>query len=242
MCIRDRITGWKSDSPIHRTVFVNIPGAIQVAFYTVIPVLLIWVGIMFSFRMKNWERGAPSQRRTTTKNAKRRLKDFRAGVYMQTLLRDAGAGLMHSMIYFGFLILMAVTTTLEIDHQLPESLKFLDGGVYKGYALVGDAAGLMFFAGLMWALSRRLGPRSMQPYRIRIKNKPEHFVILGTLLAISISGFGAEAFRIALEQSVAEPGALDYEKWSFIGYPLAQLVDGMGNLSGWHQALSLIHI
>ena len=54
-----QITGWKSDSPIHRTVFVNIPGAIQVAFYTVIPVLLIWVGIMFSFRMKNWERGAP---------------------------------------------------------------------------------------------------------------------------------------------------------------------------------------
>ena len=39
---------------------------------------------------------------------------------MQTLLRDAGAGLMHSMIYFGFLVLLGVTTVLEIDHQLPE--------------------------------------------------------------------------------------------------------------------------
>ena len=94
----------------------------------------------------------------------------------------------------------------------------------------------MFFAGLMWALSRRLGPRSMQPYRIRIKNKPEHFVILGTLLAISISGFGAEAFRIALD------GSPSYEKWSFIGYPLAQLVDGMDSLSGWHQAWWIAHV
>ncbi|MEZ5294978.1 MAG: hypothetical protein R2697_01490 [Ilumatobacteraceae bacterium] len=31
---------------------------------------------------------------------------------------------MHSMIYFGFLVLLGVTTTLEIDHQLPEDLKF----------------------------------------------------------------------------------------------------------------------
>jgi hypothetical protein len=46
--------------------------------------------------MKNWERGGPRQRRTTAKNAKRRAGDFRAGVYMQTLLRDPAAGIMHS--------------------------------------------------------------------------------------------------------------------------------------------------
>ncbi|MFT5978621.1 MAG: nitrate reductase gamma subunit, partial [Ilumatobacter sp.] len=171
-----QITGWKSDSPIHRTVFVNIPGPIQVAFYTVIPVLLIWVGVMFSFRMKNWERGAPSQRRTTTKNAKQRLKDFRAGVYMQTLLRDAGAGLMHSMIYFGFLVLLGVTTVLEVDHQMPEQLKFLHGTTYKAYAFIGDAAGLVFLGGIVWAIVRRYVQR---PYRIRIKSKPEHAIILG---------------------------------------------------------------
>ena len=75
---------------------------------------------MFSQRVKNWERGAPDRRATTTKNAKRRLADYRAGVYMQTLLRDPAAGLMHSLIYFSFLILLAVTTVLEINHQLPE--------------------------------------------------------------------------------------------------------------------------
>jgi hypothetical protein len=77
--------------------------------------------------VRNWERGAPDNRRTTPKNAKRRLADFRAGVYMQTLLRDPAAGIMHSLIYFGFLVLLGVTTMLEIDHQLPEDLKFLHG-------------------------------------------------------------------------------------------------------------------
>jgi len=80
--------------------------------------LLIWGAFKFADRVRNWERGAPDRRRTTKKNVKNRLRDFRAGAYMQTLLRDAGAGLMHSMIYFGFMALLGVTTVLEIDHQL----------------------------------------------------------------------------------------------------------------------------
>ena len=230
-----QITGWEEDSPVHREVFVNIPGPIQVAFYTVIPVLLVWIAVMFSNRMKNWKRGAPAMRRTTAKNAGRRLKDFRAGVYMQTLLRDAGAGLMHSMIYFGFLGLLAVTTVLEIDHQLPPALKFLHGDVYRGYAAFGDLMGLVFLGGIVWALVRRYVQR---PYRIRIKSKPEHAVILGTFFAIGVSGYGAEMFRIALED---RPG---YEQWSFIGYPLSSLVDGwsVNSLEVWHRWWWIGHV
>jgi nitrate reductase gamma subunit len=98
---------------------------------------------------------------------------------------------MHSLIYFSFLILLGVTTTLEIDHQLPESAKFLHGGVYKGFAAVGDIAGLMLVVGVVWAMVRRYGPRRMRPYRIRIKSKPEHAIILGTFLAIALTGFAA---------------------------------------------------
>ncbi len=214
-----QITKWKSDSEIHRTVFVNIPGPLQIAFYTIIPVLLAWVGFMFANRMKNWERGAPAQRKTTVKSAPQRLKDFRAGVYMQTLLRDAGAGLMHSMIYFGFLGLLAVTTVLEIDHQMPEALKFLHGDVYRGYAAFGDLMGLIFMGGIVWAIGRRYIQR---PYRIRIKSKPEHAVILGTFFVLGLSGFGAEMFRIAVEGQTRN---VDYERWSFVGYPLSTLVD-----------------
>ena len=234
-----QITGWKSDSPVHREVFGGIPGALQIAFYTVIPMMLIWGSLRFADRIRNWERGAPDNRRTTRKNVKRRLADFRAGVYMRTLLRDSAAGLMHSMIYFGFLVLLGVTTVLEIDHQMPEALKFLHGDVYRGYALVGDVAGLVFTGGVVWAILRRYVQR---PYRIRIKSKPEHAWILGVLLAIGVSGFGAEMFRIAAEQAAGKN--IDYEKWSIVGWPLAQTVNGasLGTLQTWHQGWWIFHV
>ncbi|MGH8938276.1 MAG: (Fe-S)-binding protein, partial [Actinomycetes bacterium] len=118
-------------------------------------------------------------------------------------------------------------------HQLPESAKFLHGDVDRGYSLVGDVAGALFLVGVIWAIVRRYVQR---PYRIRIKSKPEHAVILGTFLAIGVTGFGAEAFRIALE------GRPDYEKWSVVGYPLSGLVDGCDSLAGWHQGWWVAHV
>jgi len=159
-------------------------------------------------------------------------------VYMRTLLRDSAAGLMHSMIYFGFLVLLGVTTVLEIDHQMPESLKFLHGDVYRGYALVGDVAGVVFTAGVVWAILRRY---VQKPYRIRIKSKPEHAWILGVMLAIGVSGFGTEMFRIAAEQAAGKN--VDYEKWSVVGWPLAQTVNGLSldSLQLWHQGWWVFH-
>ncbi|MFP3902090.1 MAG: heterodisulfide reductase-related iron-sulfur binding cluster [Acidimicrobiia bacterium] len=224
---------WHDDSPITREVFGNIPSAWKAVFYTVIPLAIVYGGVLFAARVRNWERGAPDARGTTRQNVGRRLRDFRAGVYMQTLLRDPAAGVMHSLIYFNFLVLLAVTTVLEVNHQLPEGAKFLHGGVYQGYSLVGDVAGALFVVGVGWAIVRRYVQR---PYRIRIKSKPEHAVILGVLLAIGLTGFGAEAYRIALD------GTPDFERWSVIGYPLATLVEGSGSLAGWHQGWWVAHV
>jgi Fe-S oxidoreductase/nitrate reductase gamma subunit len=224
-----------SEREVSREVFGGIPGPLKLAFYTIVPVMLVWGAITFAARVKNWERGAPDRRRTTAKSLPRRLADFRAGVYMRTLLRDAGAGLMHSMIYFGFLALLGVTTLLEIDHQLPDDLKFLQGNTYKAYAAFGDAAGLVFLGGIVWAVVRRYVQR---PYRIRIKTKPEHAIILGTFFVVGVSGYGAEAFRIAAD------GMPDYEKFSFVGYPLATLVDGFSasRIDLWHQIWWIVHV
>ena len=227
---------WHDDSEIQREVFENIPSAFRLAFYTIIPLLILWASVQLSYRVKNWERGAPDRRATTSKNFKKRMADFRSGVYMQTLMRDPAAGIMHSLIYFNFLILLAVTTVLEINHQVPEDLKFLNGDVYKVYALIGDLAGLGFLAGVVLAIARRYGPRSMRPYRIAVKSKPEHMIINGTLLAIGVTGFGAEAFRIALQD---QP---EFEKWSVIGYPLSIAAEGLGNTAGWHQFWWIAHV
>ena len=230
------------DSPIKREVFENIPGSIKFTFYVVIPIVLIYGSVLFANRVKNWGRGTPDNRATNKTNAKTRFSNFRSGVYMKTLLRDPAAGVMHSLMYFPFLILLAVTTVLEINHQLPESIKFLHGDVYRAYTAVGDIAGALFLVGVIWALIRRYGPKRFRPYRIRIKSKPEHAVVLLIFLSIGITGFGAEAFRIAL----IETGARNAETWSVIGYPLAKIIDNSDSLTnnahGWHQFWWISHV
>src|SRR3954463_12195346 len=77
------VLGWFDDSPVQREVFVNIPGAWKLGFYTLLPVAILYGSVMFANRVKNWERGAPDARETNAKTAPKRFADFRAGVYMQ---------------------------------------------------------------------------------------------------------------------------------------------------------------
>ena len=37
-----QITDWHNENDVHRVVFVDIPGPMQIMFYTVIPVMIIW--------------------------------------------------------------------------------------------------------------------------------------------------------------------------------------------------------
>ncbi|MEZ5321143.1 MAG: heterodisulfide reductase-related iron-sulfur binding cluster [Microthrixaceae bacterium] len=221
------------EQTVTREYFVNIPHAISMAFYFVTIAAIVYGAIVFSNRMRNWQRGAPESRKTTVKNVAERAKRVRAGLYMQTLLRDPAAGIMHSLIYFSFLILLAVTTIGEINLQVSVGMKFLHGGTYQGFSFVGDAAGLAFVIGVVWAIVRRYVQR---PYRIRIKTKPEHAVILGVLLAIGVTGFTTEAFRIA---TVGMP---DFEKWSFVGYPLATLFENAAWAHDAHRISWIVHI
>jgi len=232
--ILPRITEWHEDSPISREVFVNVPDPIYWLFYAVAPFALFAVAWLVAQRVKNYERGRPDDRRTTKKNVHRRLRDFRAGVWMRTLLRDPAAGVMHSFIYFGFLVLFAATVILEIDHQLPEGLKFLHGRVYQAYSATADIFGVIFVIGILWAIVRRYVQR---PYRIRIKTKPEDAIVLGTFLVIGVTGFLTEGLRIALA------GTPSFERWSLVGYPLAQLFDGASTatLSDLHRVAWLVH-
>ena len=238
--IAPELTGWEDKSRIARAVFVNIPKPLEVAFYLAVATGLFLVAWLTSLRVRNYERGKPDDRRTTKSNAHRRMRDFRNGVWMRTLLRDPAAGVMHSFIYFGFLVLFVATVLLEIDHQLPDSLKFLHGQVYEGYAFMADLFGLVFLVGILWALARRYVGR---PYRIRIKTKPEHLVILVTFLVIAATGFTTEAFRIARLRDVAGAHA-NFERWSFVGWALSSTVKSwsIGTLGDAHRWSWGVHV
>ncbi len=197
---------------VGRLVFGNVPGWLQVVFYFTTAGFIALAAVFFTQRSQIWMVGAPEDR---TGLWRERVAQLSRGLRMRTLMRDRQAGLMHSMVYFGFLILFAGTVTLEIDHILPNQFKFLQGGFYLVYSAILDMAALVYLGGLAWALFRRYVQR---PWRLRSKTKPEDAVILGLLTLIGVTGLTTEAARISLA------GRPDFEVWSFVGYPLSMLV------------------
>ena len=199
------------DFTVGREVFGNIPTPVVVVFYAA-AAAFVWLTMhLFAVRAAAWSVGSSENR---TGLWRERVAQLRAGLTMQTLMRDPRAGIMHSLIYYGFVILFLGTVTLEIDHILPAGLKFLHGTVYLAYSAILDAAALAFLGGLGLAIVGRYVER---PWRLRSKTKPQDALILGLLVMVGVTGLLVEAARIALD------GRPDHEVWSFVGYPLSAL-------------------
>ncbi len=214
---------------VGRLIFGNIPDALVTLFYVSAAAFLGLAAYLFALRAKNWSRGMDENR---TGMWWRRLRELERGLNMRSVLEGGAAGVMHVMIYWGFIGLFLGTVTLEIDHLFPNSLKFLDGRFYQGYSSVLDGFAVVFLIGLLWAAVRRYIAR---PWRARSKTRPEDGVILALLALIGLTGLAVEAARIAVD------GRPDFEVWSFIGYPLAAVVPEASAV-GIHQSLWVAHI
>ena len=213
---------------IGREVFGNVPDAVVLVFYVGLSAFLWLTFHLFAQRAASWQQGAGERR---TGHWRERLARLYDGLSMKTLMRDPRAGVMHSMIYFSFIVLFLGTVTLEIDHLLPSNLKFLQGGFYLGYSAILDLAGLIFLGGLALAF---FGRYILRPWRIRSKTKPQDALILAVLALIGITGLLVEAARISLS------GRPDFETWSFVGYPLSYLFDPV-DAGDWHRFLWVSH-
>jgi Fe-S oxidoreductase/nitrate reductase gamma subunit len=219
----------KPDIEVGREVFGNIPAALEVVFYVTVAGF-IWLAFhLFARRAQGWSLGGEDRR---TWHWTQRLKDLDAGVRMKTLMRDPRSGVMHALMYYGFLVLFLGTVTLEIDHQLPDNLKFLEGIVYQGYSAILDLATLAYLGGLaLFAINRYV----VRPQRLRTKTKPEDAVILSLLIVLGLTGLLTEAARISL---VGRP---DFEVWSFVGHPLSGLI-AQSSAGDLHRVFWVIHV
>ena len=172
------LTKWDDEDAVSREVFGGIPGPLKLAFYTLIPVLIVYGAFVFAQRVKNWERGGPDTRdpaaeerqaapRTTSAPACQHedaaARPGRRDHALDDLLRLPRAPRRHD--------------GAGDRPPAPRSRRSsCSGQTYQAYSFVGDLAGLVFLGGIAWALFRRYVQR---PYRIRIKTKPEHWLILG---------------------------------------------------------------
>lgn len=158
----------------------------------------------------------------------------------RTILRhDASAGVMHLLIMWGFVVLFIGTVIVTIEYDLFQKILgmkhgFWVGSFFLGYELILDTLGVLFLAGLIWALVRRYGLKPPQ-----LTWKPLDLVLPVWLLLIGVTGFLVEGLRLA-----ATASELTYNpRWSWAGFFVSQWVQGASveTLRGWHLALWWVH-
>ena len=205
-----------------REVFWNI--CCHWLFYTLAAVSVI-VFIVGCYRhVYVWLQGWPSQK---TLNASLVAKAvLRQAFGNSKIVRgDAVGGIMHLFIMWGFFTLFLGTVLLAFDDYI---YHFLSGPIYTYYALVLDIFGSLFILGLLIAFVRRYVIKAG-----KMNNLLEDPIMLMLLLAIGITGFLIEGFRLA-----AEP--VSWMHWSPVGSYLAGLLDGSPHSS--HAVVWWIHI
>ena len=217
-----------------RDTFWNVPGWAQVALYVggLVAIAIFTYGLWQ--RVTLWRRGLPEDRFDRIPERIGRVLTHALG--QVRTLSQAYPGVMHAIMFWGFLALFmgTVLATLDWDLTLPLfGYKLLKGPFYLFYETVLDVFGLFFVIGLGMAAWRRFVQR---PARI---DATAPFAWLLTLLfVINVSGFVMEACRLA----VVEPW---WAPWSPVGWALGRgfVAVGLtpGPLRGLHLATWLFH-
>ncbi len=179
-------------------------------------------------RVALWREGTPERR--TDRIPERIVLVLTQALGQARILSQAYPGVMHAIVFWGFLALFIGTVLATIDYDITVPLlhvKLLKGTFYLLYELVLDMFGLFFVVGLGMACWRRFVTRPA-----RVDPTPRFAYALLILFVINATGFVMEACRLA----VVKPA---WAAWSPVGYALGQAMRGVGMGEG---ALRAIHL
>jgi Fe-S oxidoreductase len=225
-----------------RDTFWNVPSWAQIALYIGGALAIAYLVYGLYQRVMLWRQGL-SEDRLDRISERLGLVATHALGQVRTL-SQAYPGVMHAIMFWGFLALFMGTVLATIDWDIALPLfgyKLLKGDFYLFYETVLDLFGLFFVVGLGMALWRRFVTRPL-----RIEPSARFAWVLGLLLVINVTGFVMEACRLA----VVEPW---WAPWSPVGYALGRAFVAIGlgpgalraiHLATWifHAAIALVFI
>jgi Fe-S oxidoreductase/nitrate reductase gamma subunit len=170
-----------------RSEFLFMGLAHKVAFYALMAAAVAVLAWQVRDRIRLWMTGRPIGWKSDW------LANFGRYVLGQRKVRtsrEKSGAPMHLLIFYGFLTLFIGTTLLAINTYSP--WKFHKGTYYLVYEFTLDIMGMALLVGLLWALARRglAKPKSLV-------SSVSDFWTLILLLALTITGFFLEAFRMA---------------------------------------------
>ncbi|MBI4634332.1 MAG: 4Fe-4S dicluster domain-containing protein [Deltaproteobacteria bacterium] len=154
--------------------------------------------------------------------------------------RELYPGVMHGLIFFGFLVLFIGSAVDAVEFHITEpfGFAFLRGRFYLVFSFLMDLFGLFIFIGIMLALYRRylLKPDRLG-YREERDNTPDDAFALILIALIVATGFVVEALRISVTHS-------PWEYWSFGGWVLAEVFAGadVRTAEMFHRILWWLHV
>ena len=217
-----------------RDTFWNVPGWAQIALYIggVVAIAIFAYGMWQ--RVNLWRQGLPEDRLDRIPERIGRVLTHALG--QVRTLSQAYPGVMHAIMFWGFLALFmgTVLATLDWDITLPLfGYKLLKGPFYLFYETVLDMFGLFFVIGLGMAVWRRFVQRPA-----RVDATARFAYVLTLLFVINVSGFVMEACRLA----VVEPW---WAPWSPVGWALGRGFVAVGlspdALRGLHLGTWIFH-
>jgi Fe-S oxidoreductase/nitrate reductase gamma subunit len=211
-----------------RDTFWNIPGWAQIALYVggTVAIAILVYGMWQSVKL--WRAGTAENRLDHIPERVRLVAKHALG--QVRTLSQAYPGVMHAIMFWGFLALFMGTVLATIDWDITLPLfgyKLLKGPFYLFYETVLDLFGLFFVIGLGMAVWRRF---VLRPPRV---DPTARFArVLALLFVINLTGFIMEACRLAVTQPAWAP-------WSPVGWALGQAMLGAGMSEG---ALRATHL
>ncbi len=193
-----------------------------------IPVFIAAFSFLFYNLKKKYDFMMLGQKENRFDNMPARYDNVLRLVFGQTkLLRETSAGIIHFLIFWGFVIFLFAVVESILQGFFPSfSFEFL-GPVFTYISLAQDTLALFLFIAILAALYRRF-IKKVARLQGDEKEKRDALIILGLILVVVITMFGQGAALIGKE------GAAHLAKYEFRPFSqfLAGLLFGEGGSSG----------
>ena len=214
---------------VSRPLYWNIGDIGLVNYILALIAVIILVYALYD-RITLWRKGKEAKRSDRVGERIKGLIQYVFGHWR--VLKEMYPGIMHLLIFWGFVLLFIGTALEAFDHY--SGIHFLKGTAYLTFSFVLELAGIAVLAGVLMAGWRRYITRPP-----RLDNRPDDFWVLLLLLVIIISGFLLEGARIA------SLNAAPWEKWSFVGWICGKIFfseSSRASILMWHKGIWWFHI
>jgi Fe-S oxidoreductase/nitrate reductase gamma subunit len=238
-------------SDTHREVFEDFAPWMVTLFYTMAAVAVGLLVLGVALRVRKFLRG---HGRVSLDHPLLRLRRAAAEVATNSRVgrRDRLTHLGHLGIMWGFIALFIGTVIVTVDYDFARNidprLRFWNGGFYLVFKVVLDTLGAAFLLGLGAMMVRRW---VITPWRLgydRVDREPGTYdrtpyrrgdvLFVSLLLAIGVTGFLLEAFRLAADRP-------DSAAFSPLGSTIARGLDAITGSHavwiGWHTGMWFVH-